>query len=1587
MRNMKQRVVALFLSLVMLISMIGVQPIDVSAAATGSTGGVINFGSGTATDAKTYFGVHFLLVPYKSDYYAWRDNKDIKKMTKGKVKMDNNIKKGTKLGKLNYSRYSIYVGIDSKNDLSRKVAIPMWEAENSKGTKYKVLGTTSGNAKTNQQIRSYGWSSIDNIIKKMSGNNKSTISKWNNVASKMKACNKNAISATELSNASSALQSAFNTLESRLVISSKGKSSNQTWLKKTFNSYNATKTRKSSYDNSLSKMYPEENGYYLIVEPVVYIERNGKYLVVSAQDLYGYMSGDYASSKQLNFGFLDPFTEGPSGFTKGAYAASKMDNLSSMLRQKTFKYNANGKVSAVLNDGYYSRSFGHNSFKWYKQGGYACIIPRNSTITPTENFYSVTQVSKYGGQVGSTSAKLTGASSTTMVDSTKGDGTTLDLSSYPSSSGSASIIAGNYLITMDEGSKASNLTTVTNGLNAGLNNTDVSINWARANVSGGTYNLGQRWGVNANSTLTKSNGYDYVMFMENQPAGFSFNPLSNEIEEPDVAIDNGYTDTEVTGSQDAGTDNDDVVDAGEDEDDAEDTEDLGDIVELDVTKLSQNSYVNASGQYGVIDTNINNRLNSVHRSAIDGLKATSSKGKKYVNMVNGYFNDYVPYTSVVTVGTTTVNSYGYQLTYNIENKSLGNGTISSSSNNSNTVSYSTFIDSGAGTGNDSANAGWFKGDNDTLYVVAVRNTFRAGNDAVNYVKSKLNTSSADAFVTSFNNLASDPNLILKAEVEGGDKISVGAESTGSGLTGYTVVFIGIKGDIPLTGDEVLEAYQLNNIDPDMAQSFANAKGNPGLIFKSRTNSTYLYFGNTQTTNHCNIAWSPCLISSTKSYDVRYFDKSNDSSNKYTIKLDNDLQNTYLIATAMDTAYYNIHYRSILKSQGGNYNSSEQPKRKFTYAFNLVRSLFEDKRASSFYPASDTMYANGNTGVVAGELKMQYSNVPPTTVKNATKVRDSQALVGSKLTETIKWTGVYTHMYDNNSDGDMKLASHNNCNCGTAIRHVTNSDWIDDSIKPFKLGNLPMKQAKIIVTEYAKKYQTANIELTAGGTNKNADGILKGSDANNPVSSMKAVDINDDSILDDNTRYAYVEKHNVTGDNITLSFYPEVKMMLYSFTNPQEKIIRNSSSVFRQACYVMGERKRNVQSSSLYLYRVSNAKSAEGVSQKLKGTVYSDDMSTGTAGNGNGNTPVIYAGGNVSMKVDGANLNLNLYGYSVDLINKDKDATMKINATEAITYNSIVADNSDVYSTWGNGTGTAPTESTQLLFTDYKNWVRKMTDSKNYGADVTLKVGTGATQKTYNNFNTTVGKIKYDETTQTKEEGVYPLTIMNGKVFTARQTAHDQSLSRGYWSLVAQIQKDYNCTEAVAVKLLEESKMFDSIYTAIESSVSEFNKSGKIPALTNGTNITNELGNDKNWYDEVVRTFCVRRYVTDTLHIDGTMLSDKIDFDAAPVDNSVSSGVNDRQNAWNTANAKWYVSFYFIGEPNALTATGAQIPAEKRMYGNGTIGSGISVFYNPSDTSGASWNNAKAGCTVLTDKLHVDGADFIVPSATTNDESN
>lgn len=141
-RQRWKTLVALLLCLVMLISMIGVQPIDVSADATGSVGESLDFSSNVSTDVTTYFGVRFLLLPYNANHYAWRGSKDIKKMSKGKVDMDADIKKSSKIGATNNSNRAIYIGVSSGS----KVAVP---------TKGKV-GTTGGDAESNKVVRSYG---------------------------------------------------------------------------------------------------------------------------------------------------------------------------------------------------------------------------------------------------------------------------------------------------------------------------------------------------------------------------------------------------------------------------------------------------------------------------------------------------------------------------------------------------------------------------------------------------------------------------------------------------------------------------------------------------------------------------------------------------------------------------------------------------------------------------------------------------------------------------------------------------------------------------------------------------------------------------------------------------------------------------------------------------------------------------------------------------------------------------------------------------------------------------------------------------------------------------------------------------------------------------------------------------------------------------------------------------------------------------------------------------------------------------------------------------------------------------------------
>ena len=113
----------------------------------------------------------------------------------------------------------------------------------------------------------------------------------------------------------------------------------------------------------------------------------------------------------------------------------------------------------------------------------------------------------------------------------------------------------------------------------------------------------------------------------------------------------------------------------------------------------------------------------------------------------------------------------------------------------------------------------------------------------------------------------------------------------------------------------------------------------------------------------------------------------------------------------------------------------------------------------------------------------------------------------------------------------------------------------------------------------------------------------------------------------------------------------------------------------------------------------------------------------------------------------------------------------------------------------------------------------------------------------------------------------------------------------------------------------------------------------------------------HWYDEEVKTFVVRRFKKEDITVNNILVNDKIDYGAAPTADNTSGS-----NSYKKATAKWYLTLYFKDLPTGFTA-------------------GTSV-YNPS--SYTSLANANSSGTVLVNEVYINGADFIVPSASTSD---
>lgn len=581
----------------------------------------------------------------------------------------------------------------------------------------------------------------------------------------------------------------------------------------------------------------------------------------------------------------------------------------------------------------------------------------------------------------------------------------------------------------------------------------------------------------------------------------------------------------------------------------------------------------------------------------------------------------------------------------------------------------------------------------------------------------------------------------------------------------------------------------------------------------------------------------------------------------------------------------------------------------TYAFNLVRSLFGDVRTVS------TISTQSIREDYAKEvLGLDYSNKPISEIKQASAFRDSFADVGT-IDDSLKFVAVY-----------KKTGTMTKYTTASAVHTCTKAAVLDaegnvveeekhgladyhnlvsteNALKAFKIGGGLSPQFELDITSLAYKYSTKDISFGENDT----DGVITMRTATDGTSKGYAF-----SVVRESAK--------------RLGYYGEVPMRAYEYSGD---IINGVSDVTERTVKTMSEEKRVSKSSSLYIYRVNEVKN----NKPMSGTTASDTMMAsswnGTASNKKVTIP---AGSDLTVKSD-SNYTINLYGYSLDLINKEKDGDgLKLSEDIVIPYSAIVADSSDVYSDWGN-------ISADMLFEEYRAWAAEMLNVRNYQVDLNLtikKSGSGAT-KEYNNFTAAIGSFSSHSDS---EEYVYPLVIRHGEV---------DRLEQGYKALVAQIAKDYDTTETEAENIFITSGLYMAVLNAIESDRTEINQS---------QSGTKNLGNDLSWYDEEVKIIVIRRYSTTPVTIRGIVAQDKLDFgtsqDADAFDGR-GYGLNTK-----AGSATWTATVFFRKEVGGLNNL---------------------VVYNPSKKNEG---NALNSGDIIINKAYISGADFVVPNSTTSD---
>lgn len=670
-----------------------------------------------------------------------------------------------------------------------------------------------------------------------------------------------------------------------------------------------------------------------------------------------------------------------------------------------------------------------------------------------------------------------------------------------------------------------------------------------------------------------------------------------------------------------------------------------------------------------------------------------------------------------------------------------------------------------------------------------------------------------------------------------------------------------------------------------------------------------------------------------------------------------------------------------------YGTTDSGTRRYTYALDLTRGNFGDIRNISALSWNQWDYSGKSE--LMNKHKMGYGikpandrGEPVASQKRSSKgtiYKDEDGL-NKKSAEVLEWNTSWK--YGGTAPQAAILNSHSKVvwdSNGKSTVTCTYHTISQSGARPLDFDGLGLYRFKIAVKETIYKYST---EVMSTGKNKKLVDIgngLKGYTVDSKHYSDKKY--NDSTGLqqanDGKYNHGQIAQLADSKKVNELKYYPEVPMKAYLLGNYNVASINGKSSITPTTVLTMAEQIRKTKPSSLYLLRLESRDR-----EALNGSIYSDTMGTGTKSkkaktSDSKNLPVIYGGSDVSVKVATKdNLNLHMYGYALDLINYDIDKNgLKHKDGPVTPYSSVIADQSsalrDVYTSWGND----DTNSAEAAKEQYNNWVKGVL--KNLSADATLKItknGNGITSDSnvlsaFNNFNVSLSKPK-DEDIKDRYYAKDDVSVNEAYSIVVRCGNIDKNKG-DYNSLINQIASDYGCSYSEAETVFRNSGIYQSIADSVEDITDSFNRSQNVNTSEGGSHAVRNDNTGDNWYDEEVKTFVVRRFESAPFKIKDLVLTDKIDYKLTPDSTAgkknSGNSKNAQQKSYDTRVGQWYLTLY-IDKPTKTEEL-------ENWYISGQI-------YNPEAKD--SLDTLKNANNVLMNNMYIKGADFKIPSATTND---